>query len=347
MTTIAQTWERAANSSAFVNFVDMNLRGAGQVMFQDNPLTGLLFLIGIFWGGIASGSMEVTLGCLLGLATSTATAMMVRVDRSALQSGLYGYNGILVGAALATFVTPSPVLWAYLIFGAAISTVVMLAVSEVSKTWEVSALTFPFVLTTLILLLATYYFPHTGISRMPHPAIPVVPHRLTTAFAAHDFLPSTLNGVSQIFLVQNPITGVVFLAGLAVSSVRAAVFALAGAIVAVAIAAGLGADGTLVSAGLFGFSPALTAIAVGTVFYSPGSRVYLGALLATIFTVIVQASLNVIVAPFGIPTLTAPFCVATWLFLLPKRRFAPVPHREIQGGALQAEKGVPAVKKAA
>ena len=160
---------------------------------------------------------------------------------------------------------------------------------------------------------------------------------MAMAFAASNFLPSTLNGISQIFLIQNPITGVIFLLGLGLSSVWAAVFALAGTTIAVAVAVGLGVDHGLISAGLFGFSPALTAIAVGTVFYSPSLRVCEGTLLATIFTVVVQASLNVIVAPLGIPTLTMPFVVATWLFLLPKGRFIPVPHRKMPNGALSPD----------
>lgn len=143
MTTIAQSWYRTAGGSPFFNFVDVNLRGAGQVMLQDNPGTGLLFLIGIFWSGIASRSMEVPLGCLLGLATSTLMAIILEIDQTALHEGLYGYNGILVGAALTTFLPSSPLLWIYLIFGAAISTIAMLAISNVVKTWGVSALTSP------------------------------------------------------------------------------------------------------------------------------------------------------------------------------------------------------------
>jgi urea transporter len=42
--------------------------------------------------------------------------MIMHVNREGIQSGLYGYNGILVGAALATFFEPSLLLWAYLIF---------------------------------------------------------------------------------------------------------------------------------------------------------------------------------------------------------------------------------------
>jgi urea transporter len=245
--------------------------------------------------------------------------MWLGVDRQSLYSGPYGYNGILVGAVLTTFLASTPLLWVYLIFGAAVSMVIMLAISNVLKTWGLSALTAPFVLTTIILLLATYNSPNLGISRLPHAALhdwsrpPGPPFRLAA------FFPSVFTGVAQVFLVQNVATGVIFLLALAVSSVRAAAFALAASMVAVAVASQLGADSTLITAGLFGFSPA---IAVGTVFNWPGLRVGLYAFIATVFAVLVQAALNVFVEPLGIPTLTAPFVLATWLFLLPIENFA-------------------------
>jgi urea transporter len=44
------------------------------------------------------------------------------------------------------------------------------------------------------------------------------------------------------------------------------------------------------------------------------------------------------VAPFGVPTFTAPFVVATWLFLLPKRDLVPTPHHEpVPDGVLTTE----------
>jgi urea transporter len=70
-----------------------------------------------------------------------------------------------------------------------------------------------------------------------------------------------------------------------------------------------------------GFSPVLTAVALGAVFYKPGLRVALYALVATVFTVVVQGAMNVALAPFGLPTLTGPFVLASWLFLLPRRHF--------------------------
>ena len=80
-------------------------------------------------------------------------------------------------------------------------------------------------------------------------------------------------------------------------------------------------SGADVAGGLYGFSPVLTAIALGTVFYKPGRRSAVWALLGIVTTVFVQAGMNVMLAPLGIPTLTAPFCLTTWLFLLPLIRF--------------------------
>ena len=51
---------------------------------------------------------------------------------------------------------------------------------------------------------------------------------------------------------------------------------------------------------------------------APRARVIGYALLGTVFTVVVQGALNVLLTPFGIPTLTAPFVLVTWLFLLPR-----------------------------
>ena len=109
------------------------------------------------------------------------------------------------------------------------------------------------------------------------------------------------------------------------NSIAAATFALAGAIVAVVTAHVLGAESNLITGGLMGFSPVLTAIAIGAVFYKPGVRVAIYALAATIFTVVVQGAMNVVMTPFGIPTLTGPFVLATWLFLLPRQKFDPAP----------------------
>ena len=134
---------------------------------------------------------------------------------------------------------------------------------------------------------------------------------------------SSLSGVSQVFLINDPVTGILFLAGLVLSSPSAALFGWCGSLVAMVTAILLGADGAAVGAGLYQFSAVLTAIGMGTTFYHPGWRVVLYTLLATVFTVVAQGALNVALAPLGIPTLTFPFVIAAWLFLLPHVGLAP------------------------
>jgi len=316
-------WERLCASSRIVRFVDTNLRGIGQVMFQNNPLSGILFLAAIGWGSYAAGAPRVAIAGLLAVVVATLTAQWLRVDEASLHSGLYGYNGILVGLALATFLAPGALMWVYVVLGAAVSVVVMLGTANAVKPWG-SALTFPFVLTTWLLLLATYGF--SGLAGAALPAGNVV-----TAFQPYEASPlrlidlvhGMLLSISQVFLKGSVVAALLLIAGLAVNSLAAAAFAVAAAVLAVLTAHLFGAESELITGGLLGFSPVLTAIALGTVFYQPSLRVVVYTALATAFTVIVQAALNVALTPFAIPALTAPFVLVTWIFLLPRQCLAP------------------------
>jgi urea transporter len=323
MTNSSASWERLVASSSFLRFVDNVLRGVGQVMFQDNPLTGLLFLAAIGWGSYAAGVPQVSIAGLVAVIVATLTAEWLHTDRAALNSGLYGYNAYLLGLALATFLAPGPLLWAYVVLGAAVSVIAMLGIANAVQPWGVSALTFPFVLITWILLLATY-----GFSGLAGTALPT--GRVVTAFQPYesslnlaDLAQGVLHSISQVFLKGNAISALLLLAGLAVNSLPAAAFALGGAILAVATAHILGAESQLITGGLLGFSPVLTVIALGTVFYRPSWRVAAYAALGTVFTVVAQAALNVALAPVAIPTLTAPFVLISWVFLLPRKCFEP------------------------
>ena len=138
-----------------------------------------------------------------------------------------------------------------------------------------------------------------------------------------DLVQGILQSISQVFLKGNGVAALLMLVGLAVNSRAAAAFAFAGATLAVATAHLLGAESELVTGGLLGFSPVLTAIALGTVFYQPSLRVAAYTALGTVFTVIAQSALNVALTPLAIPALTAPFVLVSWLFLLPRQCFEP------------------------
>jgi urea transporter len=321
--TILTKWESLAASSGIARFLDINLRSVGQVMFQNNALTGLLFLVAIAWGSYAAGVPRVAIAGVVAVVVANLTAQWLNVDRESLHSGLYGFNGILVGLALATFLSPNALMWVYVVLGASISVVAMLGTSNAVKPWG-SSLTFPFVITTWLLLLATY-----GFSGLVGTALPS--GNVVTAFQPYeasplklvDLLQGVLQSISQVFLKANGVAALLLLVGLAVNSLAAAAYALAGAILAVLAAHLFGAESDLITGGLLGFSPVLTAIALGTVFYRSNWRVAIYAMLGTLVTVIAQAALNVALTPLAIPALTAPFVFVTWMFLLPRQCFEP------------------------
>ena len=110
-------WNALASQNPVVHFIDVCLRGAGQVMFQNNPLTGLFFLVGIFWGAYSAHMISVGIGAVLGTIMGTLTAYALRAPRENINMGLHGYNGILVGCALPTFFAATPLLWGYIVAG--------------------------------------------------------------------------------------------------------------------------------------------------------------------------------------------------------------------------------------
>lgn len=315
-------WEALCGSSAPLRFVDMNLRGAGQVMFQDNPLSGALFLLAIAWGAFAGGTPGIFLAGLVALLIATATAIVLRLDRDALGAGLYGYNALLVGLALSVFIAPGPERWAFVAIGAVASVVATVGTANALKPFELAALTFPFVLVTWILLLASYGFAGLSGAGLPSPALSS-PFEPAAALSAGllDYAKGVLLSVSQVFLKASGVSALLILAGLAVNSPPAALFAIGGALLAVVTAHLFGAESALVTGGLLGFSPVLTAVALGAVFHKPNSRVAAYAAAGAIFTTITQAALNVAVSPIGLPALTAPFILVTWMFMLPRRNF--------------------------
>ena len=73
-------------------------RGIGQVMFQNNALSGLLMLIGIFLNSWQMGILAVS-----GNIISTLTAYFSGDGCDDIKNGRYGFNGTLLGTAAGVF----------------------------------------------------------------------------------------------------------------------------------------------------------------------------------------------------------------------------------------------------
>jgi len=324
----AESWATMAQRNPAVGVLDTLLRGVGQVMFQNNPLTGLLFLVGIFVNSLKFGG-----AALLGLAASTLAAYLLGADRALIRNGLFGFNGVLVGIGLAFFLEFDVLLAVYIIVGAAVSTIVMMALINLLSPWDMPALTAPFVLTAWLLLFAVYQFAFLTPTELiaplaPDPATVVQTELrelatgagavgLTAANLAHGFF----RGVGEVMFQDNLLTGVIFLIAILVNSRISAAFAALGSAVALLTALALGGDGVAIYHGLYGFNAVLCAIALGGLFFVLTWKSALYALLAAVFSVAAFAAIAVLLSPIGMPALTAPFVLTTWLFLWPKAGF--------------------------
>lgn len=206
-----------------------------------------------------------------------------------------------------------------MVLGAIVSVIATLALAEALKPVGLPTLTAPFVLVTLLLLLAANAF--SGVEAAPPMAmgfVEPIPSEAADPLRPLAFLEGLAHSISQVFVKGYVPSALLILFGLAVGSLRAAGLALAGALLALVVAHLMGAESQLVTDGLVGFNPLLTAVAIGAVFRQPGLGTTGYALLAAGFTVLAQGAMVAMITPFGVPTLTASFVLVTWLFLLPR-----------------------------
>lgn len=301
------------------SYVSGTLRGVGQVMFQNSAWTGLLILAGIFWGcyGPDGESMPlVAWGAVVGLVASTLTGYLFESKTDG-DNGLWGFNGILVGCAVFTFLGNTPWAWAATVLGAAATVPARRGFNNVFARYNTSSYTFPFIAITWFILLAARMcgqLPPVGESVA---ALPTHYDVTPLSYSFGDLVVYWLKGIAQVFLVNSWVTGIFFIVGLALCSRWAAVWAMIASAVSLAVSISLNCNHADIANGLMGFSPVLTGIAIGCTFYTPNVKSFFYSLAAIVATVFIQAAMDVFLAPVGIATLTAPFCVATWIFMLP------------------------------
>ena len=114
------------------------------------------------------------------------------------------------------------------------------------------------------------------------------------------------------------LSGLLILIGIAINTRIGAVMACMGSALAVAGAVFYGAHDDAIRDGLFGYNAALTAMALGGMFYVLNLPAFLYTVIGALVTARVWASLGVFLEPSGMPVLTSAFVFVTWPMLLAK-----------------------------
>ncbi|WP_306808073.1 urea transporter [Snodgrassella alvi] len=63
--------------------MDVILRSHGRLMLQINPLSGLIFLVGVLLGSYIAGKPQIGLTCLLAVISANVAAYLYQLNRKA------------------------------------------------------------------------------------------------------------------------------------------------------------------------------------------------------------------------------------------------------------------------
>ncbi|XP_020841409.1 urea transporter 1 isoform X3 [Phascolarctos cinereus] len=294
-----------------LQFLDWILRGVSQVVFINNPISGIIIIAGLL---VQSPWWTLT-GCL-GNIVSTLTALLLSQDRSAIAAGLHGYNATLVGILMALLSYNGDYYW-WLLFPVLVMSmtcpIFSSALGSVFSKWDLPVLTLPFNMAL------TMYSAATG-SKNPFFPTKVATTSVSNVTWSQINVPELLKaipvGVGQIYGCDNPWTGGLFLVAILLSSPLMGLHAAIGSTVGIIAGLTLSASFDDIYVGLWGYNSSLACMAIGGIFMALTWQTHLLSLACALFTAYLTAALTNMMAVFGLSTCTWPFCLATLIFLL-------------------------------
>jgi len=307
--------------------VDAGLRGISQVVFANNPISGLLMLIGLFMADVFVGLVAIY---------TSATAVLVAAysgqEKTLVQNGLTQFNAVLVGTVLVSLwpaITGGSLtvrVWLLAVAGAAATVILERAVAGFLAGVRTShftrpgggrieigvpGFTFPF---NLVGWAVWSVLLRTESLEEVESATAVVSHEEDIVWT--QLLLGSVYGMGQVFGVLSLPCSILCYIGVAIFSPTIAIAQFLGSLLACFVALGVGVSSyTEVYIGVWSYSALLTAGAM-VFFTQPSLRSLPLHLFAVFVTVILHSALSPILLTFHLPVFTLPFVLTSWLFLL-------------------------------
>ncbi|EWH19894.1 urea transporter [Bacillus haynesii] len=296
------------SEGVFFSLITASLKGISQVILIENVMTGFLILI-----AITVSSYYLGIIALLSAIIGTLVGKFGAADEKIINQGLLGYNSVLTGMALALFLT-GPYMWLVALIGSAVAAIFTAALMHFTKRTEVPILTFPFIILTWFILLGSYKL--KGI-RLSSALIPQdLTHWKLKIAGEVNLMDGVFHGIGQVFFLNNTVSGILIFLAVFWAGRKLGLYAVIGNAVAIIIAFLLGGERSLITSGLYGYNAILTILAVSAVFNREHNRfAFLSGIISACLTVPITAGLSTYLLPYGLPALTMPFVLCSWLFL--------------------------------
>lgn len=276
-------------------FLHNILKGIGQIMLQENSLTGLLFLVGIFIGNWICG-----LAILVATIIGTLTAILLEYNKNEINAGLYGFSAALVGIALTYLFQATLLIWVLIVLGSTLATVMQ----HFFMIKKIPVFTLPFIVITWI---SVYFLHHyTNIQASD---------TLSETFVDSDFSDvfTAISGFGEVIFQGSVISAVIFFLAVFFNSPIAALYGLAASLLGAYISHLDEQPLMHIHMGLFGFNAILSAIVFSGTKKIDGLWVLVAVVLtATIDDLLIDSGW---LKPIG-GVFTFPFVLGTWLTFL-------------------------------
>lgn len=295
------------------HFLFACLHSISQVFFIENKYSALFFLSAIAYTAWSVSNPFFFIAAIIGALASNLIAIQLKYNKEDIRSGLYGFNGVLIALAVSLFIQPSVFMWLIMLIAIYLSVVVTQAFKFFLRNSGIPYSTGPFVFCAWLILFAAYNFGSTTVNTGIHPHfVSNFTPTETFVFTSTNLGEAFLKNIGQVFFLSESISGLLILIGLFIGGIRLCVFAALGSLLAIATSVVFHVDANLLQEGLYGFSPVLTALALGCVFIKD-KPVY--AFIGVIITVFIQAALYSVTASLAVPTFTSAYVLCLYLFM--------------------------------
>lgn len=316
---LLEKWKSLCSKNLILEIFDAVLSGYAQIAFNDNSFSGLLVILATYYGSPVQATISLWTTLI-----ATITAMLIGVNRGLIRCGLYGFSAALTGLAIPLTIFPGCPINASMLLIAALAGVMNVlltaALSEIFGKWNVSALSLPYCFTLLILIPGSLLFGNLSVTRSAPTLFALTREAGSWTFA--EFMTASLNGLAQVLWVEKPLSGILYLAALALASRIDVITSLVGALVGTATAIGLGLPKDAILIGLYGYNAVLLMKVMTRGFKLSGRSLVLAICLAAL-TVPVACGCKVILAPLGMGTFAAfPYDIICIVVFIGRSKFA-------------------------
>lgn len=292
-------------------FGEALLRGAGLCLLQNNPITGIIFII-----GIAVNSTFSAFNFLIGSAIANLIAIWFKADRPSINNGSFafigGYVGLLVGIFAHLNGSFTPELIILLVLGGFLAVPLTATFGKVFGRFGLLAGPLPVLILLYALLAGALYtdLPQNSVAPQVFPPPPGA-----EPWSINTFIAGIGNSFSQVFAQLNPLTGYILILGVLFHSRISAVMGIIGAAVGLITGFLLGYDASAMASGALTFNSMLTGMALGGFFLLLTKKSVLYTIISAIISMWMFFAISAILNPIGLPAGALPFLLVYWIMV--------------------------------